>query len=273
LALAVDGSDRVSAEHVYGTRLMSEVKSINAILLASPQMPRHTDLSRIFEAFEGLQQKFNWLLTGDECFFVHGRPMWLSGTELTERVESGWSTFEWGVFSGFAEGVAVDPDGGCLPYADGNPSFWKPYPKPQHPLATVEIVCFESSATMLLSRDHEMARRFRAFFTDARDLDDYIDEHVRPVLRAWAVTAQTWAVGDVVTVRVVGVGQTTATVEFPTGIGATIRVKQMREAGFGPTHSFGLDEYLKAGQQVVVQVTQLAADDQKVEVEFLRMAV
>jgi hypothetical protein len=62
-------------------------------------------------------------------------------------------------------------------------------------------------------------------------------------------------------------------VEFPTGIFATIRVKQMRETGFGPTHSFGLDEYLKAGQQVVVQVTQLAADDQKVEVEFLRMAL
>jgi hypothetical protein len=249
---------------------MAERGSINTILEASPQMPYHTDLGRVFEAFGGLQRKFNWLLTGDECFFVNGRPMWLSGSELTERVDAGWSTFEWGVISGFDKGVVVDLVERPLPYADGNTSLWKPYPKPQHPRAAVEIVCFDSSLTLLLSRDRELAERFRAFFSDARDLDAYIDEHMRPIMDAWTATARTWRAGDVVTVPVVRVGQTTAAVEFPTGIGATIRVKQMREVGFGPAHWFALNEVLKEGQRVEVRVVTLDAEEQRTEVEFVR---
>lgn len=60
-----------------------------------------------------------------------------------------------------------------VPYADGNPDFWNGCPKIQHPRALVEIVCWDATCTLLLSKDDDLTYRFRTFFTDARDLDDY----------------------------------------------------------------------------------------------------
>ena len=59
------------------------------------------------------------------------------------------------------------------PYADGNGALWAPEVTIQHPLAEVEIVCWDSSCTMLLSRDEDLARRFQAFFPEAVDLNEY----------------------------------------------------------------------------------------------------
>jgi hypothetical protein len=68
---------------------MPLIESSNAILLTSAQMPHHTDVGRVFEALGGEQQRYNWLLTGDERFFVRGRPTWINGNELTRVVEEG----------------------------------------------------------------------------------------------------------------------------------------------------------------------------------------
>jgi hypothetical protein len=60
------------------------------------------------------------------------------------------------------------------PYADGNPGFWVENPKLQHPLAKVEIVCFDSSLTLLFSKDQEIGERFKDYFRDAVDIKEYI---------------------------------------------------------------------------------------------------
>src|SRR5688572_14213816 len=177
-------------------------------------MPSHTDLSLVFAAFGGLQREFNWLLTGNECFFTGDSPMWVSGAELTRVVEEERPAYDWAVLSGFKPEVLIDPSDGPLPYADGNRALWMPYPRPQHPQALIEIVCFDASLTLLLSREPEFTKRFRAHFADALDLNDYIDEHVRPFLRAWEATARSFSVGTVATVPVTRVSQTTATVTF-----------------------------------------------------------
>src|SRR4051812_12516336 len=100
-------------------------KSINAILLKSSQMPHHTDLVRVFEAFDGLQRQYNWLLSGATEFFVDGQPMWMTGDELSNRVEhgveSGWSCCAWGVLSGFEPHQVIELTSPRFPYADGNP--------------------------------------------------------------------------------------------------------------------------------------------------------
>lgn len=57
--------------------------------------------------------------------------------------------------------------------AERNFALWEPDVKIQHPLAEVEIVCHDSSATLLLTRNDELTLRFRAFFPEAVDLDDY----------------------------------------------------------------------------------------------------
>jgi hypothetical protein len=71
-------------------------------------------------------------------------------------------------------GVAIDVTTlATYPYADGNGALWKPKVSIQHPLAAVEIVCWDSSATLLLSRDDDLTERFRRFFPESVDLNEY----------------------------------------------------------------------------------------------------
>jgi hypothetical protein len=261
----------------------------NAILLESAQMPHHTDHGRVFAAFGGLQRRYDWLLTGDEQFFAAGdgcgRPTWVGGEELTRTADAGECVYGWAVLSGFEPQVAAgltgaDPAaglaaaGGHWPYADGNPAFWRPRARPQHPLAAVEVVCFDASLTLVLSRESgaKFTRRFRAYFADALDLDAYVDEHVRPVVETWAAAARALPAGAVLTAPVVWVSQTTAWVELAAGVEAAVGVKQMRAAGFGPRHWFALSGHLKVGQRLTVRVTSIDAERRQADVEFLGLA-
>lgn len=235
-------------------------------------MPSHTDMGAVFDAFGGLQRGYNWLLSGDEQFFASGRPMWLTGDELTDRVEGGWSRFGWGIFSGFLPGVTPEEPNARYPFADGNRGFWRPYPKPQHPQAFVEIVCFDNSMTLLLSFDPELAARFRAKFTEAQDLDGFIDDVCRPVYEAWSRAATDFPLGEVVTAAVLDVGQTTASVELAPSIITRITVRQMRTAGFGPSHWYRLHDHLQRGQRVDVRVLTLDPEAMSVDVEFVQLS-
>jgi hypothetical protein len=144
-----------------------------------------TDLRLVFEAFGGRQREFNWLLTDLElnCYppGLTDRPVvrssdtrWLSGTELTEIVKEYEIQFIWGALSGFRLGVATDVATlGTYPYADGNRALWEPNVSIQHPLAEVEIVCWDSTATLLLSHDDDLTYRFRRFFPEAVDLNEH----------------------------------------------------------------------------------------------------
>ncbi len=153
------------------------------ILEGSSRMSVYTDLRLVFKAFGGRQTEFNWLLTDLDCNFYPpefqansqpARQLWLSGAELTRLVEQHDIQFNWAVLSGFARDVNIDLDHLDIePYADGNPTFWTSSTKIQHPLAKVELVCWDSSATLLLSLDEDLTARFRTFFPEAVDLKAY----------------------------------------------------------------------------------------------------
>lgn len=59
------------------------------------------------------------------------------------------------------------------PYADGNPDFWIETPTIQHPKAIIELVFWDSSLILLLSKDEEISRNLRNKFTKWKDLDKY----------------------------------------------------------------------------------------------------
>ena len=149
-------------------------------------MVLHTDLRLVFEAFGGREGEFNWLLTDFELHpsyppgiapdIGRGSARWLGGPELREIVNTYDVQFIWGVLSGFRPHVVIDPAAlEVYPFADGNESLWVRGAGIQHPLADVEIVCWDASATLLLSRDDDVTRRFRTFFPEAVDLDEYND--------------------------------------------------------------------------------------------------
>jgi hypothetical protein len=152
-------------------------------LLEGPcEMPYFTDLRLVFRAIGDRQREYNWLLTDVECNWlgIHdGRrhplpdsgPYWLTGSELSRIVAEFDMQFVWGVLSGFPSAVSLHLDRlDVEPYADGNPDFWAAQPRIQHPLAEVEIACWDSTSTLLLSRDQSISESFRRYFPEAVDL-------------------------------------------------------------------------------------------------------
>lgn len=60
-----------------------------------------------------------------------------------------------------------------LPYADGYRGFWEENISIQHPLATVELVAWDSGCTLFISKDDEMVNKFRREFPLSVDLEMY----------------------------------------------------------------------------------------------------
>ncbi|MEK1832785.1 hypothetical protein AAAC51_39280 [Priestia megaterium] len=59
------------------------------------------------------------------------------------------------------------------PYADGNPNFWIETPAIQHPKTITELVFWDSSLILLLSKDKEMSKNLRNKFKKWKDLNEY----------------------------------------------------------------------------------------------------
>lgn len=158
---------------------------MHTLLERSARMPHHTDLATVFRAIGGAQRAYEWLLTDLEVrgewtparaplFEADGSSVLrIGGDALTAVVEEGgFLQVDCGVLSAFEPGHAPDPAAlDPVPYADGNASLWQPGVTLQHPAARVEIVCFDSSATLLLSREPAITARFRAWFPEAVDLE------------------------------------------------------------------------------------------------------
>ncbi|MDF2613799.1 MAG: hypothetical protein K0S71_1585 [Clostridia bacterium] len=171
---------------------------MNTILTNSRQMPFYTDLRLVFEALEDRQEEYNWLITDlvysvgrvrssqhdfryrrSKYIYKNDYPtaaldsevVWISGEELSKIVYGNAIQFIWGVLSGFKKSTKIDlNDLEAIPYADGNSEFWIDEPQIQHPQADVEIVCWDSTLMLLLSKDDDLTNKFRGTFTDARDL-------------------------------------------------------------------------------------------------------
>ena len=142
----------------------------------------YTSLGDVFDAIGDGQQRFNWLIT-DDVINTHSQALealstgsrwkyedgkkvgfpapapeycFLSGEELTSIVRQDDSQWIWGVLSGFEKEIPLEeilkyP----LPEADGYEGFWKNPPSMQHPLATLEIVPWDSSLILFFSRRKE----------------------------------------------------------------------------------------------------------------------
>lgn len=152
------------------------------------------DLKEIVSSFNNLHEKYNWLLSDLDGSFpekylnyftdyriynngINGNTYWITGEKLTELANKEDIYFIWGVFSAFDKKEIINLD--VLkeePYADGNPDFWIEEPIIQHSKATIELVFWDSSLILLLSKDEEISRYFRNKFAKWKDLEEYNNE-------------------------------------------------------------------------------------------------
>jgi len=144
----------------------------------------YTFLKPIFEAIQDAQINYNWLVTecGEweaifrkyDCVYYE-EYVWICGKELTKLIrENANCQMVWGVLSGFdtkytLKEILKYPK----PYADMNRKLWENPITIQNPLATIEIVAFDSSCTLIKCADKKMLDGVRQKFPYCEDLELY----------------------------------------------------------------------------------------------------
>lgn len=111
---------------------------MNLIIKDSSQMPLHTDIKLIFDALEGRQREFNWLITEHETYsdIFNEKIILLSGDELTDIVTHNKIQFIWGILSAFDKSIDIDITNlSVIPTIDGEWKYGGEDVHTQHPLA------------------------------------------------------------------------------------------------------------------------------------------
>lgn len=122
-----------------------------------------------------------WIVQSSSVFRVYMsivgsrlRNTWLSGEDFFEIVTEHDIQFIWAVFSAIPKHISqsevLEYD---LPYADGYRGFLGNPISIQHPLAEIEIVPWDSSLVLLISKDNEVIDRFQKQFPLSEDLEQY----------------------------------------------------------------------------------------------------
>ena len=153
-------------------RLMNSTS--NYVARPTELVPFHTYLEPYFRLIEPVVRDFDWLCTeleiaGDlpaNTVDNLGR-IWLTGGELIDFVYGG-PQFIWGVLTAVfphdREAAMADK---TVPFADSYADCWSPTRGPQHPYGYLEIVCFDSSATLLIGGDAFAVTAFKEAFPAA----------------------------------------------------------------------------------------------------------
>lgn len=161
---------------------------MNLLLGQSPSMRFHTLPTILFRALGPRVRELDWILMGLECNrmpieFSDPEPLLFSGAELETIFLREGEHFQiiWGILLGLPPGTGrtVRADLEASSWNEAT-DVWESPPRWMHPKSILEIICWDSSETVLLSRDGAFSESFRLFFPEAVDLDDYNRRGPRP---------------------------------------------------------------------------------------------
>jgi len=142
----------------------------------------YTNLSKVFIALGNIQGNYNWLITDCECYpkdmevkkLLTKDYIWISGENLTKIVRNDNFQWIWGDLSGFKQEIPLeDVLKSKLPKAEGYNGFWDNPVTLQHNLAELEIVCWDSSLTIVISKDEAKLEKVKDVFPLSQDLSKF----------------------------------------------------------------------------------------------------
>lgn len=141
----------------------------------------YTYIHDVFPAIQNAQNHYNWLIT--DCCCNMSNPIeeeiqrrgycWITGEALTAFAEQDNTQWICAVFSGFEKDIPLET---ILEYPLPiweHPGYWRSPLVLQHPLAAVEIVPFDSSCTLLLSKNRKLISDYRQAYPRSQDLMAY----------------------------------------------------------------------------------------------------
>jgi len=144
-----------------------------------------TNLKEVLDVLGNNVKNYNWLLSYYDCSIYPSEKIpfaelfvWLSGNELANILEEHEIPFIWGVLTSYEKGISLNevmqyP----LPYADGYEGFWKPEVTMQNPLAEIEIVPWDSSVLLIISKSKGIICKFAEEYPDSIDLAKNNEKH------------------------------------------------------------------------------------------------
>ncbi|SFB28113.1 Protein of unknown function [Acetitomaculum ruminis DSM 5522] len=140
------------------------------------------DLLEIIKAINNKNLDYNWFITDTECYPENDdidtiflkKYNWMSGRQLQAILNVENFKWEWAVLSAFKKDVELKE---ILEYefpcADVYPGFWDNGISLQHPLADIEIIPWNGSATFVISKDDAIVDEFIEYFPECEDLESY----------------------------------------------------------------------------------------------------
>ena len=146
---------------------------MNLILERSDRVSFYTDMQEVLRASGLLASEFDWYISDVETNrHIEGFPnddRWVSGIELENFLSANSVQFMWAVFSAFPMGYRCEVVE--APYADGNPRYWQGVEvSPQLHDALFEIVCWDSSATILIGLPNTAEHHFLTTYPETQSL-------------------------------------------------------------------------------------------------------
>jgi hypothetical protein len=147
---------------------------MNLILEKTDQVKYFTNMKHVFSALGGICSEYDWYISDIEINrYIEGQfdesDKWMTGEQLNTLLLVYEIQFIWAVFSAFKKGKRVDITE--IPYVYDNPNYWNgSEPSPQLDGAEFEIVCWDSSATILVGISEVRSSKFCSIYTDTVDL-------------------------------------------------------------------------------------------------------
>lgn len=140
----------------------------------------YTFLKKLFESIDNIQLNYKWLISYPECYpfdkdfrkLLDSEYCILTGKELTDLVNKEDFQWIWGTFSAFDTSTSnEDILKYKLPENDMYRGFWQNPLTMQHPLSKIEIVAFDSSCTLIFTKDFSLSEKFKEFYPLSEDLE------------------------------------------------------------------------------------------------------
>jgi len=155
---------------------------MQGLIIMSTKSGHFCDLKELMDALDSDIANYSWMLSGYDCFSERAYEkippfedfVWFDGKELA-RVLNGYQPyFIFCVATGYPKNIVLEevlrhP----LPFADGYTEFWKTEVTMQNPLSEMEIVLWDSSLFLVISKSREVIGKFKKTYPNSIDLAEY----------------------------------------------------------------------------------------------------
>lgn len=151
---------------------------MNWIIRRSKKLKFHTDLRSLIVPIWDDVKSFNWLISDIEFMSSNPVPInydhdyfILSPEEFNVLARADIQII-WGVISAIPATQLIQIDENNLPYAEGNDFIWKDG-NIQQQQAVIEIICFDSSYTIIKFKNMDLSTKFKNYFDEAIELEKF----------------------------------------------------------------------------------------------------